>query len=174
MSYTTVAAGDAILASTINDLIGYGPNRPTGRLIASGTQSIPDAVQTAITFTTEDLDSSNFHSTSSNTSRVTPAKAGWYRVRGTYFTGAAATYVTVDVSIAKNGVSVAPAERRTFSTTATQVSNATSAQCEAMVSVNGTTDYFELMAFQDSDAAKNTNQSSRFSSVLEFEFMVPA
>lgn len=175
MTYATVAAGDPIYASTINDLIGFGPNKPIGRLVASGTQSIPDATQTAITFSTEDLDSSNFHSTSSNTSRVTPAKAGWYRVKGTYFCGASADYATVDCAIGKNGTTIAPADRRTFSTAATQVSNALSAQCEAMVSCNGSTDYFELIAFQDNAAnvAKNTNQSSRFSSVLEFEFVCP-
>jgi len=172
VSYTNVAAGGKIYASTINDLIRYGPNKPRVRLVASGTQSIPDATQTALTFSTEDVDPDGFHSTSSNTSRITPTVAGLYLFMGTYFTAGNTDYVTVDICVAKNGSGTsAPAERRNFSTTATQVSNALSVQCSSILEANGSTDYFELFVFQDSAGSKSTNQSQRFSSTFQCFFI---
>lgn len=38
---------------------------------------------------------------------------------------------------------------------------------------NGSSDYMELMGFQDSSGAVNTNVSSRFTSFLEWKYLRP-
>ncbi len=165
-------AGAAAPAGEINGIINGSTKKPVVRLVASGTQSIPDATSTALAFSTEDFDTNNFHDTVTNNSRITPNKAGYYTLRGTYITGTRTDYVTVDCAIGKNGTAVAPADRRSFSTAATQVGNALAVSCEALQQANGTTDYFELIVFQDNaaNAAQLTNQSGRFSSVFECVF----
>lgn len=165
-------AGAAAPASEVNNIIAGSTKKPVVRLVASGTQSIPNNTATPVAFTTEDFDTNNFHDTVTNNTRITPNKAGYYTIRGTYFSAARADYTTLDCAVGKNGVQLAPADRKTFSTAATQVSNAASASCEALVQANGTTDYFELIAFQVNAAATATltSQSGRFSSVLECVF----
>lgn len=159
MAYTEVAAGDIILASTINDIIQYAMNPALVRLVQSSTQSIPDATLTALTFTgTEDIDVYGFHDPSTNTSRITPNIAGTYVFFGAYFTGAATTPVSIDCSVRKNGSSVATGSRDTLG------SIAKSEWAQGIYDMNGSTDYVELVAFQDSSGAVNSNVSSRFTS----------
>jgi hypothetical protein len=78
-------------------------NRPRVSVTKSGTQSIANNTNTAITFDGEDYDSDSIHSTSSNTSRLTiPTGAdGVWRVTYTlYFAAVAAG--TIRAGIAKN------------------------------------------------------------------------
>lgn len=138
--------------------------RPVGRLVASGTQALADNTDVAITFPAEEFDSHGFHSTSSNTSRVTPNVPGYYRFWGTVFFDILATPVTSETRFRKNGSSnLAPADRKPGQTIASSLSTT------VMVDMNGTTDYIELIGKQDSAGADSTNQSSQFSSVLEWE-----
>lgn len=140
-----------------------------GRLVQTVAQSIPDATLTALTFTTEAYDTGGFHDLVTNTSRVTPNKPGYYAFRGSYFSAAITTPVTMDASFRANGsTSYAPGAR-----TVPPSGNAVSRETFALIACNGTTDYVELMAFQDSAGAVNTNVSSRFSSVLEWWYVAP-
>jgi hypothetical protein len=168
------AAGEPVFISDIARMLAASSERPICRCLATSTQNIPDATLTPLAFGAEDFDTHGFHDPVTNNSRITPTVAGYYRFAGTYFNGPRTDFVTVDASFRKNGAtSMAPADRRTFSTAATQVSQAMSCSATAIIYCNGTTDYVELMAFQDNAAgvANTTNQSARFSSVFECEFI---
>lgn len=137
--------------------------RPIGRLVASGTQALADNTQVAIQYSTEDWDTHGFHSTVTNNSRVTPNVSGYYRVWVTTFFDLQTTPVVSDTNVRKNGSSnLAPASRGVGQTVAF------SQDCTVEVEMNGTTDYFEHVARQDSAGADSTNQSSQFSSVMEW------
>jgi hypothetical protein len=120
----------------------------------------------AITFSAEDYDTHSFHSTSSNTARVTPTIAGYYEFKGTVFFGAQTTPVISDANIRFNGTTnLAAADRKVPTTSAFSLS------CTVQIAMNGTTDYIELMGRQDSSGNTTTNQSSQFSSTLEWRFI---
>lgn len=59
-----------------------GTGRPFFKAIQTVVQSIPNNAFTPITFTTEQIDNMNGHSTSVNTSRYTCQMDGWYDLRG--------------------------------------------------------------------------------------------
>lgn len=148
------------------------------KLTAQAAQSLTDVTATAITFGagSEELveNATGFHSTTVNPTRVTPQRAGVYRVRGVVMHGSRSDYADVNAWIRKNGSSsLAPAARNGWQgITAASVE---SQPAETLVRMNGTTDYVELVAQQNNVAnvAVNTNQSSQFSSVLEVEFRSP-
>jgi len=141
-------------------------SKPIGRLVASGTQTLNDNVETAITFSAEEIDTHGFHSTVSNTSRVTPNVAGYYRFYGSVFFASLTTPVTAEGRLRKNGTdNIAPAHRGPGYTVAS------SGPTTAIIAMNGTTDYVELIARQDSAGNSSTNQSIQFSSVLEWEYI---
>lgn len=163
-----VSPGAKTYADDINDIADATTSRPLVRMIQTVAQSIPDATLTALTFSTEEIDTHGFHDTGSNTSRITPNVAGYYRFTGTYMSGVPTTLVSVDCSLRKNGsTSFAPGSRGQAGAIAQ------SQPTTAIISCNGTTDYVELMAFQDSSGAVSSNVSSRFSSVFECEFLRP-
>jgi len=156
------------LATDINNDVAAIAAKPIGRLVASGTQSIPDNVATALMFTTEDIDTHGFHDTTTNTSRVTPNVPGYYRFYGCYFSGAITTPSTRAAYFRKNGTTaIAPGPRDVGYTISS------SKECTALIAMNGTTDYIELMGLQDSAGAVVTNQSVQFSSTLEWEYVRP-
>ena len=84
MALNEVGAGDFIAAETMNYIIQRAVNRPTCKLALTGTQAVAHNSNTAIPFAvgTEIFDDLNWHSTSVNTSRVTPTYAGRYLVTG--------------------------------------------------------------------------------------------
>lgn len=155
-------AGAPLAVSEFLTLVDKTINKPVCRLVASGQQALPDNTATAINFTTEDVDTHGFHDNAVNPSRITPTRAGWYTVRGTVFFETQATPVISAAWIRKNGATNLPPAGRDVPGT-----QAFSRDSAALVAFNGTTDYVELIAQQDSAGADNTNQSSQFSSVLE-------
>jgi hypothetical protein len=150
---------------------------PIVRLIAVATQSIPNNTRTGLLFAagSEDIDTDNYHDTTTNPSRITPTLAGYYEYVCTYITGGRTDYTVIDVCLAKNGVAVAPDDRRAFSTAATQVSNACTVEAKGYISCNGTGDFFEVSAFQQNAAAvaQLSNQSVQFSSTFQMKFLRP-
>lgn len=162
----TFAAGQIVDEADLNAVTAASSEKPIGRLVQTVAQSLADNTQTAVTFTTEDIDTHSFHSTVTNTSRVTPTIAGWYRVHGTGFPASQTTPVTQDANIRKNGATnLAPAARQAGS------QSAFSNTCTALVSCDGLSDYFELVLRQDSSGAVNTAVGSQISSVLEWEYV---
>jgi len=167
----TVAAGATVDATDITDLQGKTTGKPIGRLVQQAAQSIPDATVTALTFGagSEEFDTHGQHDTSTNPSRITPNLAGYYRFTGVYYTATMSTPVSIDASFRKNGSgSIASGGRYIPSSGTAQGVLATCTQ-----PMNGTTDYIEFMAFQDSAGAVNTNVAGRFTSWLEWEFVRP-
>lgn len=169
-----VAAGDEITASDITSLEDLTINGPIGRLIQTVAQTgIASNTATAATFTTEDIDSHNFHDTGSNTSRVTPTIAGVYRVNGSISLAGATDYTILQALIRKNGsTSLPPAYRSTgVSTSAQSLVFGTT----ALVDCNGSTDYFEVVLIVSKTAGTiSTVISSQFACVLEWTLAKPA
>jgi hypothetical protein len=60
----------------------FGKNLDKCRLTKSTNQSINNTTETAITWDTEEFDSNDLHSLTSNTSRITAQKAGFYLIIG--------------------------------------------------------------------------------------------
>jgi len=167
------AAGDPIRATDDDVITQASSGKPLVRLIQQVAQSIPSGISTAITFGagSEDIDTNGWHDTVTNNTRVTPTVAGYYRVTGGYVTTTSsfAAANSIDCAVAKNGVSAASGERQGGATTNTQL------MCiaGAILSANGTTDYFECMANQVTGVAINTHIAQRLSSFLEVEFLRP-
>ena len=158
-----MAAGDITYWSDVANAI----RPPLVRLVATAVQALADNTAVALTFAAEEIDTHGFHSTVTNTSRVTPTVAGYYEVTGTVFFEAQTTPVVSSAWIRKNGTDNKPAAGRDVPG-AQAFSLHTGA---TLISMNGTTDYVELMAQQDSAGADNTNQSIQFSSVLEVKYV---
>lgn len=171
MTYTEVAAGAPISASTINDLIRYGPNKPAGRIRQGTAQTgVLNTTATAITFAAADEnDTHAFHDPTTNNTRVTPTVAGIYRVTGGVAIGGQTDFTQVQAYVGRNGTALAPAHRITPGAT----SNTLVLPVSAEVQCNGSTDYFEIY-YQASRSGAGTSAtvvSSQFASVLEWEWV---
>lgn len=147
-------------------------NKPVGRLRQTVTQSgLTDATIFAVTFTTEDFDTHSYHSTSSNTSRVTPTKAGYYRTAGVLCFAGQSDYVGLDAMIRLNGTALQGATRY-----GPPGNNTTIAlPVDAIVPINGSGDYFELAGRADrsGNTSTGTTFSSFLGSTLEWEYIRP-
>lgn len=145
---------------------------PVVRLVQRAAQSIVSATATQVQYgsTSTDYDTHSFHSETTNNTRVTPTIPGYYRVHATASFGTGSgNYTQVSSGVAKNGTRVDPQDlRRPDPGTA-----ACTAYTTAVVTSNGTTDYFEGWASQNSTGAQNTNTSSGFRCVLEVSFVRP-
>lgn len=161
-----VATGDEINASDITSVENLTIVKPIVRLVQSVVQSIPDNVGTALTFTTEDEDSYNFHDPVTNNTRITPSIAGWYTFRGTYFSATLTTPVLLACYMRKNGATIPPGNRSLYQAAVVSPS----VNCSALISMNGTTDYVEFVALQDSAGAVNTAISAYIASTFECIF----
>lgn len=164
-----MAAGDKAFWSDVDEAIA----RPAGRLVQAVAQTgIASATSTPVTFTAEDLDSHNFHSTAVNTSRVTPTVPGWYNVKGGVAFGGATDYIVNESFIRQNGtVGLPPANRITPSAS----SQTLVLPCAAKVFCNGAGDYFELCLRATKTAGTiSTTISSQFTSTLEWDYDRPA
>lgn len=144
------------------------PFRHVGRAYATSGQSLADATWTAITLQDESFDTGNFHSTSSNQSRVTPSVAGYYRFTGTGSFESQSTGVGLDVGIRKNGSDFQGSPVRIPGTTTIAAQ-----QVSVIVSMNGSSDYCELVMRQDSAGSDNTQINDPFRPTLEWEYIGP-
>lgn len=166
-----VAAGDRVDAADITSIENYTTERPLVVLVQATVQSISDATDTAITFGTgsEEIDTHGFHSDTTNTSRVTPTVAGYYRVFGKFHIGARADFSTITAFVFKNGGVVT---RERVGPNATALSRTVTVT--KILSLNGSTDYVELYGNQDNAAnvAVSTSTGS-FACTLEVEFLRP-
>jgi hypothetical protein len=144
----------------------------TCRLVATATQTLTHNLRTPLTFPAEEIDTRNWHSTSVNTSRITPDRPGRYGVSGSLYMGGRADYSLIVADFAKNGTALASAEREQPNT---QNSARSLAPPFTIVTMNGTTDYVELYGQHTNGASANqaTNQSSQFSSTLQLIYLGP-
>ena len=128
----------------------------------SGTTSIANATETNITFGagTEIVDVSNWHSTSTNTERITP------NVAGIYLVGAGLTLDYAGMTTAqrlygriyKN--TTGEAEQSVF------CADYAGVHMTEIISLNGSTDYVKLMTFQNTGATRNVKQTYLYAILL--------
>lgn len=119
MAYTTPrtwVAGEFPTAAQFNanirDNVAFLANPPACRVYHNTTQSIPDAIDTALVFNSERHDTNTMHSTVSLTGRITATTAGLYVLSFTGEMVAAADYVEVHAYWRRNGttpIGVGPA-----------------------------------------------------------------
>jgi hypothetical protein len=157
------------LAEAVEDALS---NPGVCRLVATATQTLNHNTRTALTFAAEEIDSRNWHSTSVNTSRITPDRPGRYGLSGSLYMGGRADYTLIVADLAKNGTALASAEREQPNT---QNSARSVAPPFTIVTANGIGDYFEIYGTQTNGASANqaTNQSSQFSSTLQLIYLGP-
>ncbi|GAA0494702.1 hypothetical protein Ade02nite_19870 [Paractinoplanes deccanensis] len=164
---------------TVADLLALQAattQRPLVRLQQMAAQSLASNTATAITFgaSSEEIDTHGFHDTASNTSRITPTLAGYYRFTGTVWYAADTDVISYFAMLAKNGSIFAPRNEIVLPSTATS-SLPRSANVTAIQAANGTSDYFELLGQQLQAAAGslNTNIGGSLSSLFECEYLRP-
>lgn len=140
--------------------ITYALNVPIAVMYQTAGQSTLTGTANAILLDSESLDTYGGHSTTTNTSRYTPAVPGYYAVFGVIaWVGNATGYR--ELMIAKNGSTTAvPAGCAIVPA----VSVTTTVSHFAVVQCNGTTDYIEIYGQQSagtlSTAVTATNQQS--------------
>lgn len=163
-------AGQIMLDEDFDEIQAASSEKPLGRLVQTVAQSgLASAAYSAMTFTTEALDTHGFHDTAVNNSRVTPTVAGWYRVHGAICTVGQTDYTTIEVVLRKNGSSnLSPATRLNLRND----SQTTVIPVTALIDCNGTTDYFELVLRPTRSGAGTTSTSvaSQFATTLEWQY----
>lgn len=123
---------------------------------ATGTQSIPNATGPVLLFDAENFDTDGFHSTVTNTSRLTvPAgKDGKYIIGGGTFFASSGGGTYRILAITKNGAAVPPHMRRGV------------APADPALALSGivldlvATDFIEIIAYQDSGGPLNVGHAS--------------
>lgn len=125
-------------------------------LRSSTTQSVNSASSTALTLDVEDIDSDGGHSLVTNTSRYTAQTAGWYLITAYCPIAVSANAGTCQIEIRVNGagISLSTSPHITASVS-THLSTAT------MYFLNGSTDFVEIFAFQNTGAALNVGGQTR-------------
>ncbi len=131
--------------SQIRDAVTFAFTAKSCRATSAAATSIANGTWTGLTFTSESFDTDNWHSTSTNTDRITPTLAGIYRVEIQVAFAPSATGMR-GVRIFKNGstkiggvqLPASPAGVMTLLYAATTMN------------MNGTTDYFSTEVRQTS------------------------
>jgi hypothetical protein len=169
---TAVAGGRTFLVD-YTTLVNSSSGKPLVRLVQAATQSLTNSTLTALTFgaSSEDVDTHGFHDTGSNTSRVTPTTAGWYRINFTLVMPTTAAISIIRAAVGKNGTAVSPL---TCNKPVAATNTAVTASATAMQQANGSSDYFEGLGLQTSGGALSTSVAAGgLTSVLEVEFLRP-
>jgi len=189
-------AGQICRASDLNTIssgLKFVAKRPITLLRqASGatTTTIADSTPVAIPFATEvvdrgDVDGTGMHDTSTNTTQIKPIVAGWYLVSGcvVFDAGSGGTnyYGFREARIYKNGsIAYNAATARTSATTYYYGSPVAAAAKSVvvtvgpmLVSMNGSTDYIELYAYQDSGYTLSTTSAASLGSWFQAVWVSP-
>lgn len=118
---------------------------PTFHAYQSTLQSVPTGTFTKALFQTETWDTNNNFASST----FTPTVAGYYQINGAIQFGGAISGIQVLAIYKNNGVFVRGALLNGNASYSSTVSG--------IVYANGTTDYFELFAYQGSGSSQNTD-----------------
>jgi hypothetical protein len=146
----TFTAGQVLTASELNNAMPLC-------ILENGSFALPAGAGTSVTFGTEVLDPLNWHSTVTNTSRVTPTIAGYYFVtlQLNDVTGAGQTRALMRCN--KNGTDISPV-RIQMDTNGTDDDFSLS----GYISLNGTTDYVEMNILQTNTSSASRTITARF------------
>ncbi len=166
-------AGGITQATDITALAALTTGRPLVRLVQQAAQSMPANATAALTFGSgsEDIDTHNIHDPASNTSRITPTVAGYYRLSATlWLSTSTISNVNFQIFIAKNSVITPPGYRQSWTAGGNAIR---SVAVTAMATCNGSGDYFEAFGLQGTAGAINTQVGGGVNSVFEAEFLRP-
>lgn len=114
--------------------------------VASGTT-------TTVLFDQEDYDPLGWHSTSSDTNRVTPTLAGWYQAFAIAAWDADTDFTTLTTTIRKNGATLTPTAAQNGSNTGGGGNTPAASVASPLISMNGTTDYIDMSVRQTNTSA---------------------
>lgn len=142
----------------------YVDSSPAAVCVQAAGQSVATSTYVPVTFSAEVMKDQITHSTSVNTSRFTPTKAGYYRVSGHVILGVANTAGIRLAEVRKNGAAVAGGTR--IHSGQAGVNASPSATFDMVVQCNGTTDYIEVAVFQDSGGSLTTATSAGQASAI--------
>lgn len=144
--------------------------KPVCQLTAGTVQSLVNNAWTTLNFDTEVIDTDSQHSTVSNTSRVVIGNTlGWYRCSGVVtFTGSAAG-ARYGAKLQLNGAEV-NGTQNLFANYSSSVNQTASLQT-IFVQATLSTDFVELLGFQQSGGAMNTIVASSNRSCFSVEYM---
>lgn len=158
------AVGEILTAANLNAATVV--NNALCQLAQSATQSISNSTSVEVTFDTEDLDPLAWHSTVTNTHRVTPTIAGWYRATFAIDWGTDDDYTRQLMDVFKNGGDTGPPSRRED-----QVGGSGARSylgVAPLIQMNGTTDYLSLRVLQTNTSAAANTVRCRFLVELVF------
>ena len=158
------AAGDvltgAMMNQTVTSLGNFMLGKPIAFLTRTTTQSIATGGALAL-WTSEVVDRDNGHSNTTNTDRYTAATPGWYRVTSTIYFAASTAGSIRQVLIYKNGAVVTGGTGGVRYTAAAVPNGAIlTSSPTVFVYLNGTTDYVQVYANQDTGAALNIHNAT--------------
>ena len=122
---------------------------PAFSAYAGSTTSVSNAVETKVTFDTEEFDTNNNFSSS----RFTPTVAGYYQLNGSIRIDAVASTSYIYAILYKNGSSYK------YGTILVSAAGTYNNQCivSSLGYANGSTDYYELYVYQSTGATKTTS-----------------
>lgn len=151
---------DGVTASWVANTAGQAGSG--ARVYNTANISVSASTETALTFDSERSDSDAYHSTASNTSRITipTGKAGRYAIGGTAEWAASALGTVRRLSLRLNGTTYLAKE------TITSIINAALPQSVATIYDLVAGDYVELVAFQDTVGAVNITAAGNYSPEL--------
>ena len=131
--------------SQIRDAVTFAFTAKSCRATSAAATSIATATWTPLTFTSESFDTDNWHSTSTNTDRITPTLAGIYRVEIQVGFAPSATGMR-GVRITKNGSTNIGGVQQSASPAGVM----TLLYAATTMNMNGSTDYFSTEVRQTS------------------------
>ena len=146
--------GNSIIGSDgAGNLTTQKTNYPAFFAYLSANQDLPNNVATKINVNTETFDTNNCYDNSTNY-RFTPTVAGKYYLFGSTIISAL-TDDTAIIYIYKNGSNLAYRQ-----VGASNTSGGEGVDISFIDEANGTTDYYELFAYQNSGSTKNNSGDS--------------
>jgi hypothetical protein len=166
------AADIQALAEAVDADLTDAQGTPLVRLVQATGQPLSNNTAAALTFTAGSVvvDTHSFHSTTANTTRITPSVPGWYRLVGTV-SMVSASYTQVLAVIRKNGSNISPLILTRPDAAGGAAAEAV--QVTALEQANGSTDYFEVVGQQNSSGSQNTNVVGGLASTFECQFIRP-
>jgi hypothetical protein len=129
---------------------GVAGNGPAFRAYASAGTTVPDATYTKINFASEDFDTNNNFASS----RFTPTVAGYYQINANTRFGAM-TASSNFLTIYRNGGGYNRGSSTSLSSSGYNYPVVT-----GLVYCNGTTDYIEIYAYQNSGSSQLTDDGT--------------
>ena len=168
----TVSGGAVVYASDINTIEGKTSDKPICRLSQQAAQT-GNASGATLTLSfgsgSEVVDTDGFHDETTNNTRITPNKPGWYRVIVQPILAFNANLTSVNSAVIKNGSVVQRSGNHRPNTSAVNCAGMT---LESWHTANGTTDYFEGgVTAVTSSGTWDTNAVAASTSTFSVEFM---